>query len=330
MADPQTATVGLYAPSHASYTGNWDSPTNNNWAAVDALLGNVATVSLTGLTTLNFSSSNPIPNTGSSWAGPYPQQSAIIKFTGTLAANCTVTLPRAGFYLIHNTVTLNSGAVVILSGGAGNVIGMPPGEACHVYSDGSNMTYVNMGRVGSAFDLHGATAIPGWITACTVKPYLLKDGTLYNINTYPSLFAYLGTAFGGDGVTTFGVPDERARMRIPLDTNPGTGFSNRLTVASGQNINGQTMGSAGGEQVHTLVVNEIPSHKHTLTDPGHSHTYTGPGTKELNSGGGFTNQDTSTNTGTSFTGITMANTGGGAAHNIVQPGIVSFLPLIKT
>ena len=72
---------------------------------------------------------------------------------------------------------------------------------------------------------------PVWMQACSVAPYLIKDGSLYSTASYPALAQYLGSTYGGNGLTTFGLPDEPARARIGLDTlsvSTGT-YAGRLT-----------------------------------------------------------------------------------------------------
>jgi microcystin-dependent protein len=175
-----------------------------------------------------------------------------------------------------------------------------------------------------------------------VLPYLIKDGSIYSTSVYPALGALLGSTFGGNGITTFGVPDERNRMRVPVDTNPGSGFSNRITQAV-SGINGTTMGASGGDQ--SLAAH---THTNTLTDGKHSHALLGnnaPLAAGRLLGGGAIAGDFNTNalgyvsvnsTGTTFVQATTANitvavntTGIGVGAN-VQPSIVSFLALVKT
>jgi microcystin-dependent protein len=69
------------------------------------------------------------------------------------------------------------------------------------------------------------------------------NGQTLPINQNQALFSILGTQYGGDGVTTFKLPDLRARMPI----HQGQGF---------------IVGNAGGEAAHTLTVNEMPAHTH--------------------------------------------------------------------
>jgi microcystin-dependent protein len=71
------------------------------------------------------------------------------------------------------------------------------------------------------------------------------NGQLLPINQNPALFSLIGTFYGGDGETTFGLPNLQGRS--PIHT--GAGF---------------VVGEVGGEQDHTLSIGEIPSHTHTV------------------------------------------------------------------
>ncbi len=76
------------------------------------------------------------------------------------------------------------------------------------------------------------------------------DGQLLAVSQNDALFSLLGTIYGGDGRTTFGLPDLRGR--IPIHAGHGPGLSERRLGAKG-----------GAEQV-TLTVNQMPSHGHPL------------------------------------------------------------------
>lgn len=69
------------------------------------------------------------------------------------------------------------------------------------------------------------------------------NGQFLPINQNQALFALLGTTYGGNGQTTFALPDLRGRM--PL--HHGNGF---------------TQGQAGGEEAHTVTLQELPQHIH--------------------------------------------------------------------
>jgi microcystin-dependent protein len=78
--------------------------------------------------------------------------------------------------------------------------------------------------------------------------YALCNGALMNINEHTSLFALIGTAFGGNGQTTFGIPDLRGRTPV------GTGVWD-VTY---------TRGLIGGENDVVLAPNNLPPHTHKV------------------------------------------------------------------
>ncbi len=83
--------------------------------------------------------------------------------------------------------------------------------------------------------LVGYTFCPrGWMDA---------DGRLLPISQNTALFSLYGTTFGGDGRTTFGLPDLRGR--VPMQTGSGPGLSPRQ------------MGQSGGSETNTLTVDTI-------------------------------------------------------------------------
>src|SRR5689334_24938505 len=75
------------------------------------------------------------------------------------------------------------------------------------------------------------------------KGWAFCDGQLLPINQNQPLFALLGTTFGGNGQTNFALPDLQSRTPMHMG-------------------NGHTLGERGGEQAHTLLISEIPTHTH--------------------------------------------------------------------
>jgi len=146
--------------------------------------------------------------------------------------------------------------------------------------------------------------------------------------TYSALFAVIGTTYGsGNGTTTFNVPDYRGRVLAGKDNMNGTA-AGRLTQ-----VDGTTLGAAGGTDTVTLTSSQIPAHTHPITDPGHFHTTTvhRAGANGGDGGGARWNVQTVTDYGpfgvasdTKTTGITVnANTGGDGAHSNTQPTAVT-------
>lgn len=87
-----------------------------------------------------------------------------------------------------------------------------------------------------------------WGTENTIpKGYVLADGTIYPMTKYPRLGKLFGSTYGGDGVTTFAVPDKRGRVSVTKDNMGGTS-ANRVT-AGGSGLTGSTLGAVGGDQL---------------------------------------------------------------------------------
>lgn len=80
------------------------------------------------------------------------------------------------------------------------------------------------------------------------------DGQLLAVSQNDALFSLLGTIYGGDGRTTFGLPDMRGRL--PVHNGQGPGLSDRR------------LGGKGGAEKETLVSNQIPSHNHAFMASG--------------------------------------------------------------
>lgn len=135
----------------------------------------------------------------------------------------------------------------------------------------------------------------GWYTNTAPAGFLLLDGSAVSRTTYARLFALLGTTYGsGDGSTTFNLPNKKGRVGVGRDSAQSE-FND--------------LGETGGAKTHTLTVDEMPAHKHAL---GYSFA-NGTVVSEVRSG------DTS---GASPDSSMMDNTGGGQAHNNLQPYIV--------
>jgi microcystin-dependent protein len=155
------------------------------------------------------------------------------------------------------------------------------------------------------------------IFAGTFAPrgYMYCAGQLLSIAQYSALYSILGTTYGGDGRTTFALPD--LRSRVPVGGGMGTG-PGLPTIKSGD---------FGGEVTHTLLLNEIPSHNHsqvvnnenaTLTAATSGASIATPGAstgRDFTATLGFNNVIPNTPLSTS----SIANNGGGLPHNNMQP-----------
>jgi hypothetical protein len=102
-----------------------------------------------------------------------------------------------------------------------------------------------------------------------------KNGQSLSTSAYGGLFAILGYAYGGSG-SSFGVPDERGRLKAGNDAMGGASAANRIT-SGGSGIVGTTTGAAGGAETVSLTVAQLASHSHGVSDPGHGHGVNDPG-----------------------------------------------------
>lgn len=128
------------------------------------------------------------------------------------------------------------------------------------------------------------------------------DGQVLAISNNQALFSLLGTTYGGNGQTTFALPDMRGRAPIHVDS-------------------AYPLGTWLGEESHTLTVNEIPSHSHTLKADPQEATAAVPGS---------TLYLAKTSAGTSAYGATagaalssgaLASAGGSQPHENMKPFI---------
>ncbi len=76
------------------------------------------------------------------------------------------------------------------------------------------------------------------------------DGQLLSITQNEALFSLFGTVYGGDGRTTFGLPDARGRVALHQGTGPG--------------LSPRALGQKGGVEDVTIIENQLPVHSHTM------------------------------------------------------------------
>ena len=135
------------------------------------------------------------------------------------------------------------------------------------------------------------------------------DGTLLAISQYQALFSLLGTTYGGDGRTTFGLPDMRGRVSSHQGTGPG--------------LSPRSIGQKMGEENTTLTnANQIPSHSHTVSGANVQGDDTDPTT---GNGFGIASNDLylENEPGTAMGAGTIQVSGGGSqGHNTMQPTLV--------
>lgn len=146
------------------------------------------------------------------------------------------------------------------------------------------------------------------------RGYAFCNGQLLAIAQNTALFSILGTTYGGNGQTTFGLPDLRGRA--PLHQGQGPGLSN------------YTLGEMAGDPTVTLISNEMPAHTHT---PG---CQTGAGNVGSPIGAVWAQGVgrsppplySSTAPNTSMSANAIGLTGGNQPHNNAQPSLaVTFI-----
>jgi microcystin-dependent protein len=132
------------------------------------------------------------------------------------------------------------------------------------------------------------------------KGWALCNGQFLPINQNQALFSLLGTTYGGNGQTTFALPDLRGRVPIHV----GSGF---------------TLGQNGGQQAHTLTISELPQHMHFLqATTAAANNATPAGTMLL---GATAPNDFYTGVAglTALAAGTVSNVGGSQPHMNMQP-----------
>lgn len=141
--------------------------------------------------------------------------------------------------------------------------------------------------------------IKPWALSTIPSGFVLCDGTIYNFTDYPDAGPLFGSLYGGDGTTTFGVPDLRG---ITLRGTSGT----------------LSLGQTGGSDSLTLSQAQLPAHTHPLQ----------AGTTSTN---GQVSSATVTAGGTGYTTATVALSGGGGsgatATATISAGVVTAITI---
>jgi microcystin-dependent protein len=132
------------------------------------------------------------------------------------------------------------------------------------------------------------------------------NGQLVPINQNPPLFTLIGTTYGGDGQTTFGLPNLQGKLPV----HQTTGFA---------------MGQIGGTETVNLTTQQIPAHSHTFSGSLNDGTQTTPAGYTVAKFGPGNAYIVGTPTVALAPG-SVGNDGGGQAHSNMQPyQCVSFI-----
>jgi len=144
------------------------------------------------------------------------------------------------------------------------------------------------------------------------KGWALCNGQLLPINQNQALFSLLGTVYGGNGQTNFGLPNLQCKSSL----HEGNGF---------------TLGQTGGEFAHTITMSEMPQHPHSYTQnscvaSATANANAGPPTANFwanNGKAAYSKQDNNNpiNTG-AMNPSCVGNVGGSQPHTNMQPYLV--------
>ena len=133
------------------------------------------------------------------------------------------------------------------------------------------------------------------------KNWAACNGQLLSIAQNQALFSLLGTTYGGNGQTTFGLPDLRGAVPFHV----GGGLS---------------QGQRGGTSAHTLVISEMPAHNHNAVASTNGPTINSPANASWASNTGFTPYGPTADS-TMLPGV-IANSGGSQPHYNMAPYLV--------
>ena len=140
------------------------------------------------------------------------------------------------------------------------------------------------------------------------RGWALCNGQFLPINQNQALFSLLGTTFGGNGQTTFALPDLRGRTPIHVGS-------------------GHTLGEKSGEQAHTLSIAELPTHTHVLNGSSANASTVAPAGNVLargsaSNGNPINYYSSNVSNLVAMNSASMVNTGGSQAHLNMQPFLV--------
>jgi microcystin-dependent protein len=132
------------------------------------------------------------------------------------------------------------------------------------------------------------------------------DGQLLAIASNTALFSVIGTTYGGNGYTTFALPDLRGR--VPVGPRTGPGLTERI------------LGEMSGEESHTLITSEMPMHSHSTAQYADSTVGSSEnpvGRIPARNAAGIPQYGSTPNSSTGL--VLIGNSGGSQPHNNMPP-----------
>jgi microcystin-dependent protein len=135
--------------------------------------------------------------------------------------------------------------------------------------------------------------------------WALCNGQIMSISDNATLYNLIGTTYGGNGTTTFALPNLQSRVPVHQGNLAGTNY---------------VMGQVGGVENVTLTTQEIPAHSHAIVATSNAATLKRPVTNTFyaasSSGNNFYESGT---TLTALANTTVSSAGGGQPHSNIQP-----------
>ena len=139
------------------------------------------------------------------------------------------------------------------------------------------------------------------------RGWALCNGQLLPIAQNAALFSLLGTMYGGDGRTTFALPDVRGRVLVHVGSGPG--------------LSSRRLGDKAGTEATTVTLNQLPGHNHALMADTTGGDNVKPDDRLISRSGRLNIFTSSPNTDMDSAAITK--TGGSQPHNNMQPYVVA-------
>ena len=152
--------------------------------------------------------------------------------------------------------------------------------------------------IGQIVLFGGNFAPRGWATC---------DGQLLAIASHSALFSILGTTYGGDGRTTFGLPDLRGRSAIHAGHGPG--------------LSQRNLGQRVGEESVTLTTGQMPAHQHNVACQAGQGTLGTPAGNFMAGDRSGADDVYSAASDATMNAQVIASSGGNAAHDNMQPSL---------
>ncbi len=141
------------------------------------------------------------------------------------------------------------------------------------------------------------------------RSWALCEGQLLSISQNDALFSLLGTVYGGDGRTTFGLPDLRGRIPIHVGSGPG--------------LSPKSLGEKSGQENITLTTNQLPSHTHLVKS---NNTVGNSKSGDQIAAGNITRAFNNNPGTTPLNSGTIPNSGGTQYHSNLMPSLcVNFI-----